>query len=131
MVEHAGELDDAAELDLAPVAAHVRRAESGRQLAGLGAKLGLRFEERPDLLVQGGVGAGAGFFDLMQEAVDAGERFANGSDGLRECAAGGFLGLGEGGAGEIEELGTARAQDQPGEGEAGEKTEDRENVLQH
>jgi hypothetical protein len=37
VVEHAGHLDDAAELDLAPVASDVGRAEGGDEPAGLGA----------------------------------------------------------------------------------------------
>ena len=55
--EHPGELDDALELDLAPAAAHVRRAERGAQVAGLGAELLLPLRERLHLLGQRPVGA--------------------------------------------------------------------------
>ena len=44
--EHARHLHHPPQLDLAPVAAHVRRAQRGYQAAGLRAKLRLRFEQR-------------------------------------------------------------------------------------
>jgi hypothetical protein len=37
VVEHAGHLDDAAELHLAPMAADVGRAQGGHEFAGFGA----------------------------------------------------------------------------------------------
>ena len=56
VLQHAGRLDDAAQLVLAPAAPHLRRAQRGHQLLGLGAQLAGDGAHRPDLLAQLGVG---------------------------------------------------------------------------
>src|SRR6185312_17211236 len=55
--EHAGQLDDALELDLAPPAADVRRSQCGPQAPGLGPQTLLPLCERAHLLGQRAVGA--------------------------------------------------------------------------
>ena len=55
VLQHAGRLDDPAELVLAPAPAHLRGAQRGDQLFGLGAQLAGDGAHRPDLLAQLGV----------------------------------------------------------------------------
>ena len=50
VVEHAGELDDALQLHLAPAAADVRGAQRGDEAAGLGAELLLALGDVAQLL---------------------------------------------------------------------------------
>ena len=52
MVQHAGHLHHAPQLDLAPVAAAAGRAQRRHQLAGFGAKLLLGFEQAAHLFLQ-------------------------------------------------------------------------------
>ena len=50
VVDHAGELDDALQLHLAPAAAHVRGAERGHEVARLRAQALLSLGDRAELL---------------------------------------------------------------------------------
>ena len=72
---HAGALDDAPELDLAPSSALIRRAQRADQFVGLDLKRLMRVGERSQLLVELGVRAGSLLFDVLEFAVDACERF--------------------------------------------------------
>ena len=62
--QHAGHLDDAAELDFAPAAADLRAAERLDEVRRLAAEFFLRLPQRFDLLGQSAVGLDAGLFDL-------------------------------------------------------------------
>jgi hypothetical protein len=61
---HAGEFDHAAELHFAPLAAAGGLAEGFDERGGLALKAELALAKGTDLLLQFGVGAFAGFFDL-------------------------------------------------------------------
>ena len=155
MLQHAGHFHHALQLDFAPAAADGRTAQGGHQLAGFGAKLLLGIEQSAHLFVQRGVSAGARLLQFLDLAIDLFERGAHRrhhvGDGLLaqvEIAAGGLLGLRQRRLGHVEKgliiarqrvggerpegrLGflLAPAQNQPCQGEAGDKTEDRQNVL--
>ena len=74
VIEHARELDDALELQLAPVAAHVRLAQSLHEIAGLAVQRVQAGAERADLLVELGGGRRAIHLDLPQLDVHLLER---------------------------------------------------------
>jgi hypothetical protein len=108
--DHIRQLDHALELNFAPSAAYVGRAEGGRQPAGFGAELSLGLEQCADLLGQSGISPGAGGLQVLDLAIDLGQRFADGphqvGDSLlaqRQIATGGFLGMFQAGLGEVQE----------------------------
>src|SRR4029077_4483567 len=71
VLEHAGHLDDAAELDLAPAPADVRPvAERADEVPGLAAEVLLALGEDADLGREIRVGAGARDLELLELAVD-------------------------------------------------------------
>ena len=85
----------------------------------------LRFNQAAHLLVESGIGSGASLLQLLNLVVHLVERFAHrryhvgdGALAQFQIAAGGLLGLGEGGAGEFQE-GLAVA----GEGVGGKRLE--------
>ena len=123
ILDHAGHFDDAAELHFAPLAAADRLAEGFDELSGFLLEPALGLDHVADLLVEGGVGAFAGFLELTDAALDlfegVGDRFDHAFDGLAAFLdlAFGFLLLGtEGGAGEREELFLGGAKGVCGEG---------------
>ena len=117
MFLHAGEFDDAAELHFAPLAAAGRLAQGLDERGGLALEAELAFAEGADLLLEFGVGAFAGFFDLADAEFEFPERFGDGFDegfdgdlAFFDFALG-FLGLGgERGFRELEELLGRRAR---------------------
>ncbi len=74
VLQHAGRFDDAAELELTPLAADVRRAQRLHEPAGFHLKGMLRLMERSKLLGQRGRGPDAVLFDFLKLAVDFRER---------------------------------------------------------
>ncbi len=100
VLEHAGHLDDAAELDLAPAAADVRPvAQRTDEVPGLAAQVLLALGEDPDLGREIGVGAGARDLELLELAVDLLERLLQRPDEMLD----GLLLLPELRGGQLEE----------------------------
>jgi hypothetical protein len=64
VLEHAGHLDHALELDLAPAAAHLRRAQCADQVLRLELQRLLRLVQRADLLGHGAERLGARLLQL-------------------------------------------------------------------
>ena len=125
VLQHAGHFDHAAQLNFTPPSARARRAQRGHQFARLAAQLRLRLDQAAHLLAESGIGSGARLLEFLDLMVDLVERFAHRGhhvgDGLLaqfQIAAGGLLGLGEGGAGQFQE-GLAIA----GQGVGGERLE--------
>ena len=107
---HAGGLDGALELHLAPPAADLRRAQRGDQLGGLLLQLLGGRAHRAHLLQQRGVGAGAVLLDRRQLVLDTVEASRSGRhdclDGLLalgEVAVGRGLGRGQLRLGQLDE----------------------------
>src|SRR5581483_3474515 len=71
VLDHAGELDDALQLHLAPAAAHVRRAERGDEVARLGAKPLLPVGNCAQLLADRRDGAEPALLELARLALEA------------------------------------------------------------
>ena len=67
---HAGQLDDALQLDLAPPAADLRRAQRADQRAGLHAQVRRRPVQCGDLFAKARVGADPVPLDLLQALLD-------------------------------------------------------------
>ena len=84
VLEHAGHLDHAPELHLAPAAAHRRRAQRPHQVGGLGAQLGLaaadRLEQRRDF----GAGLDAVLLHLAELLIHLLQHVADRRDQLVE-----------------------------------------------
>ena len=81
VLEHAGHLDDAAQLDLAPAPADVRPvAERADEVARLAAQLLLRLGELPHLRRELRVRARARDLELLELAVDLRERLLDRRD---------------------------------------------------
>src|SRR5581483_4252028 len=74
VVEHSGELDDALQLQLAPAAAHVGRAERGDEAARLAAQLLLAVRDLAQALADRGHLAGALLLELPRLELELGER---------------------------------------------------------
>ena len=70
VIDHPRELDDALQLQLAPVAAHVRLPQRLHEIAGLAVERGEARAERADLLVEPGRRRRAVHLDLAQFGVD-------------------------------------------------------------
>ena len=70
VLEHPGDLEDRAELGLAPAAAYVRRAQRGDEVAGLRPELVLPGGDRGQLLCE----RAAHVLELLRLPVDPGER---------------------------------------------------------
>src|SRR5690606_35400588 len=120
---HAGELDDAAQLEFAPGAGGGDGAERGGEAGGLGLELDLGGVERLELFGEGAVGLGAGLFDEADLAVHFFEGFAQGFDefvdglaALFEVAGGLLAELSEGFLGEVEEALVVAGEGVGGEG---------------
>ena len=77
VLQHAGELDHAPQLNLTPATADGRRAQRPRQVGRLGLQLVLRTGQGAQLRRQLGVVAGAFLLDLAQVGIDAHQGFAN------------------------------------------------------
>jgi hypothetical protein len=75
--QHAGHLDDAAELDLAPPPAHGGGAQRLDQVAGLRLQLQLRLGQRFHLLAERRVVTDALLLDLVELGADLRQRVAN------------------------------------------------------
>ncbi len=75
-LDHTREFDDPLELDLAPAAAALRRAQRVHQLSGFRAQSVLPFRHRLDLFRKDQVRARARFFELLNLPVDVAQRFA-------------------------------------------------------
>ncbi len=110
MQHHAGHLDHAAQLDLAPAAAHVRLAQGLHEVRGLVAKLVLHFRHLRELLADLAVGFLARLLQRADLLVHLVERGLHRSDqrvdrdlALLEVALGALLELRERGLGEVEE----------------------------
>ena len=121
--EHVGHLDDAAELEFAPTAGEGGGAEGGGEFAGFGLELELGGAEIFELLGEGAVGGGAGFFDVGDFAVHFFEGLAEGFDegvdgelAFVEVAGGLLLEVREGLLGLFEKVGAVGAEGVGGEG---------------
>ena len=108
--QHAGHLDHALELHLAPTAAHAGSAEGRREPAGFGPELGLRLEQRADLFRQSGISPGPCGFQILDPAIhlfqpftDRPHQIGNGLLAQVQIAAGGCLGTFERGLSEVQE----------------------------
>ena len=73
MREHAGGLDHATQLQLAPPAAHLRCPQGAHQRLGLQPQTVRGLTHGPHLLAQLGVGRGAGPLDVAELALDLAE----------------------------------------------------------
>ena len=121
-VEHARELDDAAELHLAPAPAGLRGAERLHEVRRLAADERLRLRDLPELLRERAVRPLPRALDRPQLAVEPAERVADGGeegrDGLLaagEVAVGGRALAAERGPGELQERGGGGAERVGGE----------------
>lgn len=121
--QHVGHLDDPAKLEFAPTAGEGRGAEGGGKLAGFRLELELGGAEGLELLAEGTVSGGAGFFDFRDLAVNflqrLAERLHEGVDrelAFFEIAGGLGLELGERLAGLLEEIGAVGAEGVGGKG---------------
>lgn len=74
----AGEFDEAAEGDFAPLAADRRTRQGRHQLRGLRVECSLGLGKRAELLAQHAVGFDAGFFDLADAKLILIHEFAHG-----------------------------------------------------
>ena len=139
--EHPRELDDALELDLAPAAAHVRRAERGAEVSGLGAELLLPLRQRLHLLGQRPVGTLAllveGLRLLLEDLQRRRDRVELRTGELEEGVVVPLERLGGESAERGRELlraaalrGNALAQDEP-DGNAAQQSTDHESSDQH
>ena len=72
----AGALEHAAQLELSPLPADVRRAQRARELAGFGVQDLLRLRQRAELFGELRLRAGAAALDVVQLGVDLGQRLA-------------------------------------------------------
>ncbi len=70
VADHAGDLDDPAELQLAPAAPHGRRPQGGDEVGRLRAQVALGQRERLDLGQHGGVGLGPGHLEALHPVLD-------------------------------------------------------------
>ena len=70
VLDHAGQLDDALQVHLAPAAADLRRAQGAGERAGLPAEFRRDPVQRGDLLAESGVGADPVPLDLVQPPLD-------------------------------------------------------------
>ena len=87
-LDEPGVLEDAPQLELAPLAADVRRAERTRQASGLGLQHLLRLAERAQLLAELRLRRDAALLDFLQLRVDRRQRFAERlDDGLDRLVA--------------------------------------------
>ena len=80
MLDHAGELDEAAQRDLAPLAAHLRPAQRAHEVARLGAQGVLARRQRLELRADAAVRLAARLVELLQLALGARERLADRRD---------------------------------------------------
>ena len=110
ILQHAGHFHHAAQLNFTPPSARARRAQGRHQLARLAAQLRLRLDQAAHLLAEPGIGSGARLLQFLDLVVHLVERFAHRGhqigDGLLaqfQIAAGTLLGLGQGGAGQLQE----------------------------
>jgi hypothetical protein len=77
VLDESGDLDDPAQLHLAPAPAHVRRAQGGHQGRRLVLELGRRAADRAHLFPQLAVGGGAGALHAGQQPVQVVERLVH------------------------------------------------------
>ena len=77
LLEHAGQLDDAPELEFAPFAAHVGRTQRAAQAVGRRAELFLRLDERSELRRDRAERAFARLVHFDELALDLVERLAD------------------------------------------------------
>ena len=80
VLDHAGELDEAAQRDLAPLAAHLGPAQRADEVARLGAQRVLARRERLELLADAAVRLAARLVELLHLALGARERLADRRD---------------------------------------------------
>jgi hypothetical protein len=121
--KHAGELDDALQLEFAPTAGGRGGTQRAREFGGLGLERSLGGREAFELFGERAVGGGAGLLDFGDLAVDffegIAERFDEGVDGelaFLEVAGRLSLELGEGLLGLREKIGAVGAEGVGGEG---------------
>src|SRR5207237_9547505 len=86
VLKHAREFDHAPQLNLAPTATNVRRAQGLNQISSLGLQMHLRSRKRSHLFPQFGISIGARLFQFTDLAVDFLERLFPRLDELIDCA---------------------------------------------
>ena len=126
VLEHAGQLDDAAKLDLAPATAHPGRAEGADERLRLVLQLLLRLADRVERRAQAGgvvdaaaVGVGERRRHLRQRVPDRCDERVELLLALAEVGGGQAMDAGDLLVGELEELARAGRQDVGGEGVEG------------
>ena len=114
VADHAAELHDALQLDLAPAAADLRGAQRGDQLVGAVGQAGGRARHRLHLAGQGGVADGAVLLQFAQLPAD-------GAHGLLQADEAGIRGVGGVGV-----TGTSISMGEPAEDGAEEDTDEKD-----